>query len=96
MKANKDNEIEIYYKWSDLDKAHQYFLVCKFSEHRYGNYWINWLWFKLGQQFPTGLPFRLFPFKGYDSTRLIAQYKNPNNADKAVKAIQKHFSKFKK
>ena len=41
--------IELWYRWCELDKEHQYSIVCK--EQNYSGYstnnWIFWLWYEM-------------------------------------------------
>ncbi len=87
-------EIEIYYRYSEFDKRHQYCVVCKQGEIYFHNYWIFWVWFKLGRGISEAdsKRFELFPFKINDKCKLIKSYKTCNSGtDRVVKAIRKHF-----
>ncbi len=60
------NEIEIWYRWNELDKTHEYSVVCR-ERHEYSynvNGWIYWIWYKLGEQLTKKekKSFRLYPF----------------------------------
>lgn len=95
------NEIEIYYRYCDLDKVHEYSVVCKQREN-YGNYWIYWVWFKMGKSLFQSMRknekqvFKLLPFANTwdEKCKLIKSYKTVNNGtDRVVPAIITHFKK---
>ena len=96
------NEIEIYYRWRELDKCHEYGVVCKQNEKTdYANYWIFWIWFKMGVAFGKSYrkKFRLIPYSNdwAENCKLIKSYKTVNNGtDRVVPAILSHFKKLKK
>lgn len=97
------NEIEIYYRYCELDKTHEYSVVCK--ERLSGNQWIYWLWFEMGASLLQGLRknekqvFRLLPYPNTwdEKCKLIKSYKTVNNGvNRVVPAILNHFKKVKK
>jgi len=94
------NEIEIYYRFSKLDNIHQYCIVSRQSEIAYHNYWIFWLWYKMGASF-TNKELKSFMILPYDllwdeNCKLIKEYKTVNRGtDLVVPAIRKHFNKLK-
>lgn len=102
----KDNiEIEIHYRYCELDKVHEYSVVCRernfdgFSQ----NAWIYWIWFNMGRSLLQTLrknekqKFRLLPFANTwdDKTMLIKEYKQCSSGDRIIPAILSHFNKVK-
>ena len=99
---SSDNEIEIYYRYCDIDKEHEYSVVCKergTTSYNYsGNGWIFWIWYKMGIAFGKvdKMKFRLLPFKNTwdEKCKLIKKYKSCNSGtDRVVPAILSHFKK---
>lgn len=91
-------QIKIYYRYCELDKRHEYGIVCKQSEVFYQNYWIFWLWFRMGEQL-TKKEKKQFHISAYNCSwdkneKLIKEYKTVNNGvDRIVPAIRNHFKK---
>lgn len=100
MSSNKETltgyEIEIYYRWNNIDKIHEYSVVTKFRSEVYGNYWVLYLWFRIGQLFHKKLPFELFAYKmEWADQKLIKKYKSTDSADRVPMVIFNHFKKVK-
>lgn len=94
------NEVEIYYRWCEVDKRHEYSVVCN-ERHDRGycvNGWIYWIWYKMGVAFKKRKDFRLLPFANtWDKkSKLIKEYKTVNGStDRVVTAIKNHLKKIK-
>ena len=95
-------QIEIHYRYSNVDKTHEYSNVCReLSQTGYSrNCWIFWLWHKMGSQFtPKEMKqFKILPFANNwdENSKLIKEYKTVNTGvDMVIPAIRKHFLKIK-
>jgi len=77
---------EITYKYSDLDKEHQ------FGIEQIGNMPIynSWVWFYLVELFAGNKP-RIFPYKlmahGFEKVKILKTYKFANDAKQQAKLI---------
>jgi hypothetical protein len=99
-------EIEIWHRWCDLDKVHEYSVVCRerdMQANYSSNGWIFWLWYHMGESLMNGLrknekqKFRLIPFANTwdEKCKPIKEYKEINSGDRVVPAILSHFKKVK-
>jgi len=92
-------EIEIYHRWCEVDKQHEYGIVCRQNLNvEYANYWIQWIWYKLGDQLTKKekKSFKILPFANTwdEKCKLIKSYKTCNSGtDRVVPAIRNHFKK---
>lgn len=94
-------EIVIWYRWCELDKVHEYSIVCKEGFHptlAYSyNCWIFWLWYRMGEQFTKieKKQFKILPFSNsWDkNSKVIKMYKTCNTGvDRVIPAIRKHYN----
>lgn len=100
---SEENVIEIYYRWCELDKIHEYSIVCKEKHSGFGwneNYWIYWVWYKMGVAFTHRelCKFRILPFSNTwdENCKLIKKYKTVNSGtDRVIPSIRNHFKKVK-
>jgi len=99
MQTAMENEIEIWYRYSELDKEHQYSIVCRERDYVSWskNLWIFWLWYRMGEQFTKKekKQFQVLPYSmEWDKTsKIIKKYKTCNSGvDRVVPAIRKHFN----
>lgn len=76
--------INIYYRYSTLDKEH-----CYGIEGGANDIQVNWIWYYLGQSklsIYKNSKLSFAPFKGYDQ-KLIKSYKQNHGAKKLAKLI---------
>ncbi len=93
--------IEIYYRWSELDKKHEYGIIAPYNLLEvYLTYWTYWFWYYIGAETkgkhrnPTIIPFA----NTWDKeTKLIKTYIDLRDSEtcakRAVKFINKHYNK---
>lgn len=99
------NQIEIHYRYCNIDKVHEYSVVCRErnGEPCTANGWIYWIWYRLGESLMTNLRknekqvFRLLSFSNSwdENSKLIKGYKNSNSGHRIIPAILSHFKKVK-
>lgn len=81
----KNLQIKVSYRYSDLDKAHQF--GVEVIDNQSSDIYIRWVWFHLGAYlyfYTKKDDFRLFP---YDVGTVSFTYENCNDAQRQAKMI---------
>jgi|688.fasta_scaffold368256_5 hypothetical protein len=77
---------EITYKYSDLDKEHQFGI----EQIRNAPIYNAWVWFYLGELFAGSKP-QIYPYKlmahGFEKVKILKAYQFANNAKKQAQLI---------
>jgi len=80
--------IELSYKYSELDKCHQFGI--EFKDLQGWEIYARWVFFYLGVNF--GKRHRLYP---YNVGKVIKEYKNCNDAERQAKLLYNRITKIK-
>lgn len=78
-------KIEIYHKYSELDKEPQFGIEI-IDEANQCDAYINWIWFYLGVYLGKNRP-TIYPYKPWNWNRKSKSYKNLNNAERQARLI---------
>lgn len=77
-------KIELTYKYSELDKKHQFGI--KTTGDEYSKTYINWVWFYLGMMLPPRVNYTIYPLNLNDGV-LIKEYVFANDAQRQATFI---------
>lgn len=85
-------KIELSYKWSDLDKEHQFGLVTTGDAQAY----IQWIWYYLEVFLGTDRRYTLYPFSltsDWQKGKVLKSYKFHTDAERQAKLIANRINK---
>lgn len=83
--------IELTYRYSDLDKRHEFGLITEGDNE----ICIRWIWYYLGVYLGADCKYKLYPFSMVDAFggKVLKSYKYSHSADQQAKLIANRINK---